>query len=52
MELQDDLDLAAAVADSSVAFERWSRSLFETDAPSYPAAARSEPATKPWTASP
>ncbi|MDP9271219.1 MAG: MarR family transcriptional regulator [Chloroflexota bacterium] len=34
--LEANLELAKAVADFSVAFERWSRSLIEADAPSLP----------------
>ena len=33
---QADLDLAKAVADFTLAFERWSRSIIEADAPSFP----------------
>jgi DNA-binding MarR family transcriptional regulator len=35
-DLEPDLDLAKAVADFTVAFGRWSRSLIEADAPSFP----------------
>jgi DNA-binding MarR family transcriptional regulator len=35
-DLEPDLDLAKAVADFTVAFGRWSRSLIEVDGPSFP----------------
>lgn len=35
-DLEADLALAKAVTDFSVAFERWSRSLIEAEAPSFP----------------
>src|SRR5438552_18290749 len=35
-DLEADLGLANAVADFTVAFDRWSRSLIEADAPSLP----------------